>query len=196
MTARPQAWRELVADAARTAAGLAAVLAGAALALALLDAVPAWLAGEARDVRRARSVDEAERRLRARLVVPSYFPETFAWPPRQVRFTLAPPGAAALHIDGRDGRPRALLAETIAPGELPERLVRPAAPLERSPVALDAAGHGAAPPRAATLARVVGDDGEVWNELAWRQQGRTLLLRSRGSIDELLRMARSAREAP
>ena len=50
--------------------------------------------------------------------------------------------------------------------------------------------------REATLARVVGDDGEIWNELTWEQGGRSLLLRSRGSIDELLRMAHSAREVP
>ncbi|MFL5262759.1 MAG: hypothetical protein ACJ79L_10225 [Anaeromyxobacteraceae bacterium] len=176
-----------LAEAARAAGGLAGVLAATVLALAFVDAVPAWLVGEARDVRRVRTVGEAERRLRVRLVLPSYFPDTLAWPPRQVRFTLAPPGAAALHVDGRDGRPRVLLAETVAPGPLPERLLPTAAPLSETRVHLGA--------REATLARVVGEDGEVWNEVAWEQGGRTLLLRSRGSIDELLRMARSAREA-
>jgi hypothetical protein len=180
--------RRRLAEAARTAGGLAGVLAATVAALLFADAIPAWLAGEARGVRRARTVDEAERRLRVRLVLPSYFPDTLAWPPRQVRFTLAPPGAAALHVDGRDGRPRAFLAETVAPGALPERLVPPAAPLSEARVALGA--------REATLARVVGEDGEVWNELAWEQGGRSLLLRSRGPIEELLRMARSAREVP
>jgi signal transduction histidine kinase len=129
--------------------GLAAVLVGAALVLSFLDALPAWLAGEARDVRRARTVDEAERRLRARLVVPSYFPDTLAWPPRAVRFTLGVPGAAALHVDGRDGRPRALIAETVTPGEIPERLVPPAAPLERARRRDRHAGRGPGMARAA-----------------------------------------------
>jgi hypothetical protein len=187
MSAAVERWRACAAEALRTAAGLAAVLATAALLLSAADAIPAWIAGDARDVRRARSVDEAERRLRARIVAPSYFPDTLAWPPRAVRFTLGPPGAAALHVDGRDGRPRALLAETVGPGPLPDRLVAPAPPLaERVPVALGA--------RTGQLARVVGDDGEVWNELTWEQDGRTLLLRSRGPIDEVIRMAKSARE--
>ena len=188
MSAGATGWRATAAEAARTAFGLAAVLAATAAVLLFVDAWPAWLAGQARDVRRARTVDEAERRLRTRLVLPSYFPDTLAWPPVAVRFTLGPPGAAALQVAGRDGRPRALLAETVAPGEIPERLVPPAAPLGSAP--LDVNG------RPGRLARVVGEDGEVWNELAWEQDGRSLLLRSRGSIDELLRMARSAREVP
>jgi hypothetical protein len=181
-------WRARLAEAARMCGGLLAVTAATAALLALVDAVPAWLAGDDRGVLRARTVDEAERRLRTRLVMPSYFPDTLAWPPRAVRFTLREPGAAALHVDGRDGRPRALIAETVRPGAIPERLVPAGAPLGSAQVSLGG--------REGTLTRVVGEDGDVWNELAWEQGGRSLLLRSRGSIDELVRMAKSAREVP
>jgi hypothetical protein len=179
--------RALLADAARTVVGLAFVLGLAAAVLAILDAVPAWIAGESRDVRRAQTVHDAERRLHARLVLPAYFPDTLSWPPRRIRFTVGPPGAAALSVDGRDGSPRLLLAETTAPGDIPEALVPEAQVLDRSQVAVGAARG--------TLSRVV-DDGVTGWQLAWEQDGRSLLLRSRGTVDELLRMARSARETP
>jgi hypothetical protein len=35
-------------------------------------------------------------------------------------------------------------------------------------------------------------DGEVWQELTWRHDGRLMVLRTRGDVDELFRMARSA----
>jgi hypothetical protein len=174
-------------EAVRAVAALAAVMAAAAVALAALDAIPAWLGGDARDVRRARTVDEVERRLRTRLVLPAYFPARLAWPPQRIRFVVGPPGAVGLWVDARAGGPSLLLAQTLARGALPDRIVPEAQELDRSPVAV-----GAAQGR---LSRVV-EDGEVRWQLAWEQGGRSLLMRSRGSVDELLRMARSARETP
>jgi YD repeat-containing protein len=174
-------------EAVRTVAARAAVSGAAALTLSAVDALPAYLAGEARDVRRARTVDEAERRLHARLLIPYYFPDTHAWPPRRIRFVAGSPGAAALEVGPRrDGAPL-LIAQTVAPGELPARLVAPATELDRSEVAVGAARG--------RLARVI-DEGEVAWQLTWKQQGRTVLIRSRGPVEELIRMARSAREAP
>ncbi|WP_176066611.1 hypothetical protein [Anaeromyxobacter diazotrophicus] len=174
-------------EALRAVCGLVAVVAAAALALAVLDAVPSWVAGDARDVRRARTVDEVQRRLRTRLVLPAYFPARLAWPPQRIRYLAGPPGAVGLWVDARGGAPALLLAQTLGRGELPERLVPPAQELDRSPIQV-----GAAQGR---LARVV-EDGEVRWQLTWEQGGRSLLLRSRGSVEELVRMARSARETP
>ncbi len=174
-------------EAVRTVVALAFVIAAAAAALVAIDAAPAWIAGESRDVRRAQTVHDAERRLRARLVLPAYFPDTLAWPPRRIRFTVGPPGAAALSVDGPDGSPRLLLAETVAPGDIPAALVPDAQVLDRSAVAVGAARG--------TLSRVVEDGVTVW-QVAWELDGRRLLLRSRGTVEELLRMARSARETP
>lgn len=174
-------------EAARAAASLVGVVVVAALALAALDAVPAWVAGDARDVRRARTVDEVERRLRARLVLPAYFPARLVWPPARIRWVVGPPGAVELAVDARGGGPALLLAQTVGRGELPERLVPPARELDRSPVAVG--------PARGRLARVVVDGDMGW-QLTWEQGERSLLLRSRGTVDELLRMARSAREAP
>ncbi len=187
MTAsRTPALRRLV-DVLGALASIGVVLGAAALLLQAADAMPAWLTGEPRHVLRARSVDEVERRLRARLVLPYYFPNSLAWPPRRIRFTGGTPGAAALAVTGRDGAPRLFLAQTVAPGPIPDRLVPDAQTLSSSPVSIGASQG--------TLSRVVEDGAMAW-ELRWQQGGRTLLVRSRGTVDELLRIARSAREAP
>lgn len=172
------------AEALRAALSLAAVVLCAAALLSALDAVPAWIAGEPRDLRHARTIEEAERRLRARLLLPAFFPSALAWPPREVRWVAGPPGAAALAVSGQDGAPHLVLAQTVGPGELPRVLLPEAAVLDRAPVAVGAAEG--------TLSRVVEDGAVAW-QLSWTQGGRSLLLRSRGTLDELLRMARSVR---
>jgi hypothetical protein len=176
--------RALLAEALRAALALVAVVLCAAALLSALDGVPAWIAGEPRDLRRARTIEEAERHLRARLLLPAFFPSALAWPPREVRWVSGPPGAAALAVFGQDGAPRLVLAQTVGPGELPRALLPEVEVLDRTPVAMGAAEG--------TLSRVV-EDGAVGWQLAWTQDGRSLLWRSRGTLDELLRMARSAR---
>ncbi len=179
-------WRPL--DLWRTVAGLAVVLGASAALLAGLDAVPSWIAGEARSVRRVASVAEAERRLRARLLLPGYFPDSIAWPPSSIRVAAGDPGGAALSFEGRRGGLHMLLVQTARPGEVPERLLPPATVLDDGSTALAEAR--------ASLRRIVGPDGHVWRELAWRQRGRQVVLRSRGSVEEMLRMARTTREEP
>jgi hypothetical protein len=43
----------------------------------------------------------------------------------------------------------------------------------------------------AVLSRVVAEDGTLWNQLDWTRGGRRFLLRGRGSLEDLIRMARS-----
>ena len=43
----------------------------------------------------------------------------------------------------------------------------------------------------ATLSRLLGEEGASWYELAWRAGDRAYVLRSRGSLAELVRMAES-----
>lgn len=175
----------------RILAGLLVVLGATAATLAALDAVPAWILGEPRDVRRVSSQEEAERRLGARLVLPGFFPDTIRWPARTIRVLAGPRASAALEFDGRDGQPRMLLAQTARPGDVPERLLAASRPLSETSVAVG--GPGAEP---GALRRIVGPDGEVWQEVAWRHGGRQVVLRLKGSVDQAVRMAKSAREAP
>ncbi|HEU4382887.1 MAG TPA: hypothetical protein VFR85_05215 [Anaeromyxobacteraceae bacterium] len=174
----------------RALATLFFVMASAAVALAALDAAPGWLQGEPRGVRRLRGVDEAERRLKARLYLPAFFPDHYRWPPSSVRLAPGEPASVALGFEARQGGLALQLGQTVG-GEGPvSPLVLPRAePLQRSPVRVGGADG--------TLARVIGDDGAVWHEVTWRQGGRTLVLRGRGGVEELLRMARSAhKEGP
>ncbi len=184
--ARPA--RRVAAEALRMIGGLALVMAATCALLWTLDGVPTWIAGDARGVRKAVTVEDAERILRARLVLPAYFPATFAWPPARIRLLSGSPGAVALWVEGRGGGPGLFLAETTGPGPIPAQLVPEAQPLDRARVVTVG-------PSAGTLSRVVEEGGLVAWELAWEQGGRSLLLRSRARADELFRMARSAREA-
>ena len=174
-------------EGARALWTLTLVLGGAAVALATLDAIPTWLHGEPRGVRRAASVEDAERRLQARVILPSYFPDSLRWPPATVRFTRDDGGSVALSFLGRDGGPALLLAQTTGEGAtLPEAIRGRLAVIQQqsAPVGADA-----------VLARVVAEDGTLWNQLEWNAGGRHYLLRGRGSLDDLIRMARSVHGA-
>ena len=173
----------------RSSAWLVVVVVVAAGMLAGLDAVPAWVNGESRDVRVVRTLEEAERRVRARLILPAYFPDTIAWPPQKIRVLPGQPPAVALQLTARGGgEPRMLLAQSLGSGEIPDRVLPPAGALDETAVAI-AGTQG-------KLRRIVGPDGAVWREVEWAQGGRTVVLRSKGTLEELLRMARSARVQP
>lgn len=159
------------------------VLATATLMLAGLDAVPTWLHGEPRGVRRVASIEEVERRLNARVLLPAYFPDAFRWPPATVRMTSEDGGAVSLAFLSREGVPALILAQGLGgTGPLPASILAEGAVLARQRTGL---GEGA------TLSRVVGEDGTMWNELEWTAGGRRHVLRGKGSLEEMLRMARS-----
>ncbi|HTP50882.1 MAG TPA: hypothetical protein VMK42_09300 [Anaeromyxobacteraceae bacterium] len=162
---------------------LALVLVGTAALLWALDAVPGWLRGEPRGVRRASTVEEAERQLRARLMLPAYFPDTYRWPPKAIRLTRDEGGSVALAFDARDGTPSLFLAETVGgTGPLGAGLLPEAAVIQQQRAGL---GEGS------TLSRIVGEDGTLWNQLEWTAGGRHFVLRGRGPLEGLTRMARS-----
>lgn len=179
--------RSRAVDLLGTVVSVAVVFVAAAVILYAVDALPALVTGEPRHVRRAGSVEEVERRLRTRLILPYYFPNTYVWPPQKVRYAVGPPAAAAVTAEGRDGVRQLLVAETLAAGPMPAQLVPEAQVIHSSPIAVNA--------YAGTLSRIV-EDGQVGWQITWQQQGRNLLVRSRGTVEELIRIARSAREAP
>jgi hypothetical protein len=154
-----------------------------------VDRVPAWLNGEDRDVQSVGSLEEAERHLRGRLVLPAYFPETIAWPPERIRVLHGdPPSVSLVLVDRKTGAPRLVLTQVLGRAPVPDRLLPAAGPLDETRVAV-----GRTPGK---LRRIVGPDGAVWRELEWEHAGRTVVARSSGSVDELVRMARSARVQP
>lgn len=182
----PARWRP--SDLWRTLAGLTVVLGTSALMLAGLDSVPAWITGAPRDVRLVANVEAAERRFGARLLLPGYFPDTIEWPPAAVRVRAGPVPGVALAFDGRRGGHYMDLAQAVQAGDVPERLLPEVRPLDESPIWIQG--------EQARLRRFSGPDGQVWRELTWRAKGRQVVLRSRGTVEEMVRMARTSRDEP
>ena len=163
-------------------ATLVGVAAAGTAGVALLGALPGWIAGD-RGMARVRTVQDAERRLAARIIIPAFFPDRLGWPPAEVRVAGGRGGSVLLAFGDRAGAPSLLLAQGshagagIAPGLLGSPRV----------VASRETAVGSRPARLSTV--VVG--GEVWQELAWKVNGRAFVLRSRGGLDELFRIAHS-----
>jgi len=169
----------------RSVLTLLLVLGGTAGLLAALDSAPGCIQGVPRGVRRVKSIEEAERRLRGRLALPAYFPDTLRWPPSAIRVAQDASPAVALAFEGRAGGVEVWLAQTMAgDGPIPPSLLPEATVLGKGTVTVGG--------EEGTLSRIVGEDGTIWHEIAWRQFGRRLALRGKGPLDQLVRMARSA----
>lgn len=173
---------------ARMLATLAWVVGGAALLLGLLGAVPGWMAGGA-GARAAGSIQEAEARLGARILLPAYQPARLGWPPAEIRTAGGRRGSVRLRLAPREGAPIELVQATEA-----GRAIDAALLADRNVLSERRTRIGNLP---ATLASVTLE-GTVWQELSFDVDGRAVLLRTRGDLDELYRIAHSlhGRAAP
>lgn len=170
----------------RTLAIVPLTLLGAALFLRALDETAVRALGHPRGITRHQRLDAAEARLGGRLLLPAYFPDDLAWPPSQV-LSAGTPAAVCLGFRGRpDGRLRAWLCQA-APGRttIPELLLAPAPAVGEQSLLV----HGQ-PARIRTLR---GDSGEAWQDLAFVEDGRSVVLRFQGNTDRMLRLAESLR---
>jgi len=161
------------------------VLATVAL-LAGLGAVPRWLAGEAKGPAFIASVPEAERRLGSSLFLPAFFPDRLAWPPGEIRVAGGHGGSARIAFQPREeGGAPVVMLQSVEPGE-------PVAPDLIGDRRVLSSSRTRVGERPAEFASVLVD-GEGWQELSWEEDGRRLVLRSRGDLEELYRMAHSVR---
>jgi hypothetical protein len=167
-------------------ASLVAVVAVALALLRLLDQAPELLSSTTRE-RRLAGLDALDPAWRKRLAVPVYFPSSLAWPPSSVRVVGQPAHTVVLGFTAPDGGAERLLLAQSAEGPLPDALLPPG-------VELASAGLPLGRERA-TVTRLLAE-GAVWQQVTWPRQGGTLLLRSRGSEEQLLRMASSLEERP
>ena len=169
---------------ARVVATVVVVVGTLAAMLGVADAVPRWLGGVPAGIVRVGSVADAQKHVRAKLLLPPYFPDTLAWPPARVEVLLGPPPAVVLGFTGRDGAgERLVIVQTLAGGPPPAELWPAMTRLTSSLVTLSGGD--------AELWRVLGADGAFWQELEITVGGRRVGLRSQGSIEDLVRMARS-----
>jgi hypothetical protein len=152
--------------------------------IAGLGALPGWLVGERGTVRRVETIQEAERRLGARVLVPGYFPERLVWPPAAIVVAGGRRGSVRLDLVCRDGGADLHILQATREGEpiAPELLAgRTVLRTSRTTVAA----------HPATLSDVLVE-GKLHRELAWEAQGRAIILRSAGDVEELFRMARTS----
>jgi len=174
-----------VLHAAGIAGSLAGVIAGSALVLHAIDAIPGLLTGDAKGVVRYASIEGAERAFGERLALPAFFPDTLRWPPDVVRFHAAPPVAVALSFRGRDGEADrlAIFEARGALASIPMQLMPAGRVLHRVAVPVKEGE--------ATLYRVQMPDGSTRNDFVWHRDDLALALRYAGPADELLSIALS-----
>jgi len=169
------------AELARMLATLAWSVGGAAALLATLGAVPGWLTGNAA-ARAAGSIEEAERRLGARILLPAFQPERLGWPPAEIRTAGGRHGSVRIRLAPRQGEPVELVQATEA-----GRAIAPPLVADRHVLSERRTTIGTLPAALATVSL----EGTVWQELSFDVDGRAVLLRSRGDLDELYRIAHS-----
>ncbi len=175
---------------ARMIGKLVLVLGGTALALSVLNQIPALIGGEPVGVIRLGSVAAAERRLGVRLLVPGYFPETLAWPPAKIEMVTTPEPTVLLTITDRSRtRVMVLIGQTgVGSRDLSPRLWPPGTVVHTTTAHLTQDGYEVVPLK---LERVLTEDGTFWHQMSLDRGNRRLALRSVGSIDELVSMMRS-----
>jgi hypothetical protein len=158
----------------------------AAFGLRLADAVPRVALGVPRGVVRTPGLVELERASGRRMPVPAYFPDTIEWPPSETRMHAR--GSAAAWCRQRPGEGIALIIATAPPGarEIAAAVLPAAVELQREAGTLGS--------RPAVVSRVRDADGALWQQVQWRTPGQIILLRYRGTLDELLRIAGSVHE--
>jgi hypothetical protein len=152
--------------------------------LAALGALPGFITGDRGTVRRAATIDDAERRLGARVLVPGYFPERLVWPPKAILVAGGRRGSVRLDLDAKDGGPDLHILQATSEGEpIAAELLQ-----HRTVLRTSRATVGVQP---ATLSDVIVD-GVPQRELAWELHGRAMILRSAGDVEDLFRMARTS----
>jgi hypothetical protein len=162
------------------------VVAGAVTMLRVADVLPGVALGAPRGVRRFDTVVDLERASGRRMPVPTYYPSTVQWPPSEQR--IYPDGSAAIWCRARsEGAPWLIIAtaparaSVVAPQVLPR-----SAELQR--------GEGALGSQPVVLTRVRDADGAVWQQVQWRGPEEIVLVRYRGTLEELMKIAGSMYE--
>jgi len=160
--------------------------AAAAFGLRLLDALPRVALGLPRGVVRATDLRQLERQSGRRMPVPAYFPDTIQWPPADARMHTG--GSAAVWCRSRTGGGIALVVATAPPGarEIAAAVLPASVELQREAGTLGS--------RPAVVSRVRDAEGALWQQVQWQRQGQIILVRYRGTLDELLKIAGSVHD--
>jgi hypothetical protein len=115
--------------------------------------------------------------------VPAYFPDTIEWPPAEARMHTR--GSAAIWCRQRIGGGIALVVATAPPGtrEIAAAVLPASVELQRE--------EGTLGRRPAVVSRVRDADGGLWQQVQWQTPEQIVLIRYRGTLVELLKIAGS-----
>ena len=177
---------ERIRRAAATIAWGLLVVAGAVTALRIADALPGVALGAPRGVRLFNTVADLERASGRRMPVPAYYPSSVEWPPSKQR--IYPDGSAAIWCRARsEGVPWLVIATAPArAGVVAPQVLPGSAELQRA--------EGSLGGQPAVLSRVRDADGAVWQQVQWRGPREIVLVRYRGTLEELMKIAGSMYE--
>jgi hypothetical protein len=182
MTAAPREQTSRFVELVKMLVILIWVAGATAVTLGLLGRMPAWLGGEERHVRAVETVDEAARRVGARLYLPAYFPRRLAWPPDRIRIAGGRGGSVAITFaSSEDGLPSLILYQATVVGE-------PVSPLLLGKTRLLHESKTRIGTTPAVVANVLAD-GANWQQLSWQIEGIQLVLRARSAEPEIHRLA-------
>jgi hypothetical protein len=158
----------------------------AAVGLRLADAIPRLALGVPRGVVRVPDILQLERESGRRMPVPAYFPDTIQWPPAEAR--MHTDGSAAVWCRQRAGSGTALVVATAPPGtrEIAAAVLPASVELQREAGTLGS--------RPAMVSRVRDAEGALWQQVQWELQGQIILVRYRGTLDQLLKIAGSVHD--
>jgi len=153
--------------------------------LRLLDILPSYIQGEAGVTKHYATVEEAESKLKMKILLPAYFPDYLSWPPSLIKVERRPVIKVSLSFLSRKGEDVALTIHQVLSDtkDIPREALLPAPILQEREVLIDG-WEG-------RLTLVIGEDGRTWNRLSWRGDDRWLVILSRFPPADLLRMARS-----
>jgi hypothetical protein len=155
-----------------------------AVTIAALGALPGWITGDQGTVRQFATIQDAERRLGARILVPGYFPARLVWPAKTITVAGGRRGSVRLDFDARDGGPDLHLLQSTREGEpIAAELLQGRTVLRTSRTTVSS--------HPATISDVLVD-GVPQRELAWEVQGRSMIIRSAEDVEDLFRMARTS----
>ena len=170
----------------RTVGAWLVVILSAAFVLRVADAVPRVALGVPRGVERAPDLATLERATGRRMPVPAYFPDSLEWPPAERRMHTS--GSAAIWCRQRPAGLFALIVATARAG--PQGIAAAVLPASVELQREDGLLGG----QRASVSRVRDAAGAVWQQVQWQTPDGIILVRYRGTLDELLKIAGSVRE--
>ena len=173
------------ATVARAVVELAALLAGIAFGLRVLDELPGMAAGVVRGVRRVGSVAALERQVSHKLPIPAYFPDLLMWPPSDL-LTFGGTSASMSFRHRQAASTWLIVALAVGTGSIAPQVLPPATSLQSEDTAVRSLP--------ARVERLRDLNGVLWYQLTWQTSGEALLVRYRGTLDEVMLIANSMDE--